>query len=628
MCGISGWVGQQPRPQHQTRALIERMNQAIAHRGPDGHGVFVNEQVGLGHQRLAILDLSEGGAQPMRSADGRLALVFNGEIYNYIEIATELTALGHRFQSHSDTEVLLHAYQQWGAACVQRFNGMWAFAIWDEAERTLFASRDRLGVKPFVYRLEPQGFFFSSEIAGLRAALPLREANLAKLHDYLAYGFRTNNGESYFKGVNELKPGHNLVWKAGKLRSERYWTLPESGARGLPPAAERVEAYAELLRDAVRLRFRSDVPVAMLQSGGVDSSVICAIVNDEIERKRLGVDDVHAFTATHPGHRFDESAQVRELMLSCPHIRPHELTPNGADLAADFRSYVAAMQEPKASGASYAHWRLMQDIRAQGVKVVINGQGADEALAGYGAYIGGYRLLDLLQTRPIEAWREARAIHSEMGMGWGTLVAQTAKAVLGRRAASHVRARYTERSMSLLDPAFHSTHDAYLPDVSMARGGGNLDKHLRSQLSDFGFNQILHYEDMSSMSQGIEIRSPFVDYRLMEFAFALPSEAKFSGGVTKKILRQGFDARVPHSIIRAKTKIGFGVPITEWLSSSHMQAFIREVTTSPSFRQRNLWRAGEVRARLSKPLNHEQATAAWRFLMVACWLEQAGIENC
>lgn len=288
MCGINGWVGRQRQHRDQINALIERMNSAIAHRGPDGNGIFATEQVGLGHQRLSIIDLSSAGAQPMRSVDGRLHLVFNGEIYNYLEIADELRALGHVFHSHSDTEVLLNAFRQWGAACVQRFNGMWAFAIWDEAEQTLFASRDRLGVKPFAYRQLPDGLVFSSEIAGLRAAAPLREANLGKLHDYLAYGYRTNNGETYFKDVFELRPGHNLVWKEGRLRIERYWALPAAGTQPLPPASERVEAYSALLHDAVRLRFRSDVSVALLQSGGIDSSVICTIVNDEIAKHGLG----------------------------------------------------------------------------------------------------------------------------------------------------------------------------------------------------------------------------------------------------------------------------------------------------------------------------------------------------
>ncbi|MBV8126004.1 MAG: asparagine synthase (glutamine-hydrolyzing) [Burkholderiaceae bacterium] len=627
MCGINGVVPRHPQARESLNQKIAAMNAAIAHRGPDGTGVFSTERLGLGHVRLAIIDLSEAGAQPMTLADAGLTLVFNGEIYNYLEIAEELRSLGHVFVGHSDTEVLLHAYRQWGEDCVQRFNGMWAFAIWDARRQRLFASRDRLGVKPFVYHQSDDAFHFSSEVAGLRAVLPLHEANAAKLHDYLAYGYRTNNGEGFYKNVFELKPGHNLVWEDGRITMRRYWSLPQSGERRAVPASERAEAYAELLRDAVRLRLRSDVPVALLQSGGVDSSVICTVVDDEVGKAGAGAHAVRAYTATFPGEPVDESAAVRALMTRCPNIHSVELTPSGEDLAVEHAAYVRAMQEPKAGPPSFAHWRLMRAIRMQGTKVVVNGQGADEALAGYGSYITGYRLLDLFQRNPLEALREAKAMRSHMGFSAVSLTLQMAKAMAGRRAASHVRSRYVERALPLLAPEFHREHDAYLPNLTMSWHGDNLDRHLRSQLEDYGFNQILHYEDLSSMNHGIEIRSPFVDYRLMEFAFTLPDEAKFSRGVTKKVLRDAFDARVPHSIIRSSTKIGFGVPWSEWLRRPAMQAYIRSVVDSPAFRQRTLWNGDEVARRLQEPVTGGMASAVWRFLMAAVWLDQAGITN-
>ena len=627
MCGINGIVPNYPQAREGLKQKILAMNAAINHRGPDGSGELVSEHVGLGHVRLAIIDLSDAGAQPMVLAQAGLTLVFNGEIYNYLEIADELRQLGHVFVGHSDTEVLLHAYQQWGEDCVRRFNGMWAFAIWDESRRRLVASRDRLGVKPFVYHQNQEAFYFSSEINGLRALLPLREANAAKLHDYLAYGYRTNNGESFYKDVFELKPGHNLVWEAGRVTMRRYWSLPEAGGLSSVPEAERVEAYAELLRDAVRLRLRSDVPVALLQSGGVDSSVICTVVDDEIGKRGGSAHAVRAFTATYPGEAVDESAAVRALMARCPHIRSVELTPSGEDLALEHSAYVRAMQEPKAGPPSFAHWRLMRAIRQQGTKVVINGQGADEALAGYGSYITGYRLLDLLQRRPAQVLAEAMAMRSHMRFGTVNLAMQTAKAMAGRRAASYVRSRFVERALPLLTPSFHREHRAYLPNLPMSWNGDNLDRHLRAQLEDYGFNQILHYEDLSSMSQGIEIRSPFVDYRLMEFAFSLPDDAKFSRGVTKKILRDAFDARVPHSIIRSSTKIGFGVPWSEWLKRPAMQSYIRSVVSSPTFRERTLWNADDVARRLQEPVTGGMASAVWRFLMAAVWLDQVGITN-
>jgi asparagine synthase (glutamine-hydrolysing) len=604
------------------------MNDAIAHRGPDGGGVFERDGVALGHRRLSIIDLSEAGAQPMQSADGALTLVFNGEIYNYLELAQELSALGCQFRSHSDTEVILHAYRTWGESCVRRFNGMWAFALWDERERRMFASRDRLGVKPFFFMENGDELLFSSEIAGLRAVRPLHEANLAKLHDYLAYGYRTNNGETMLQGVRELLPGHKMTWRLdGGMEMRRYWSLEESRVK-LPPPAERPQALAALLRDAVALRFRSDVPVALLQSGGIDSSVICSIVNDEIEAGHLGpLDTVTAFTATHPGHAYDEAANVRALMATCPHIRSVELTPGGEALAQDFRAYVRAMQEPMSGAASYAHWKLMGAVRAQGIKVVINGQGADEALAGYGFYIRGYRMLDLLQTDPVAAFREAKAIRANMPFGYGGLAAQTVKAMMGRRLASRLRAGLVEGSSGMLAPAFRKQHADYLPDLPMVGGGGNLDRHLRGQLHDYGFNQILHYEDQSSMSHGIEIRSPFVDYRLMEFAFALSDEEKFSGGITKKILRDAFRPRVPAQIIDSKVKLGFATPFADWMRGEALQTFVRRLVDSPSFKDRTLWRAGPLAAKLTDPQAALRGFPSWRFIMAALWMEEFGVTN-
>lgn len=629
MCGINGILTDEGVGPRELTERVEAMNAAIAHRGPDGDGVFSRPGVALGHRRLSIIDLSDAGAQPMHSTDGMVTLVFNGEIYNYVELTAELQARGCVFRSHSDSEVILHAYREWGDDCVSRFNGMWAFAIWDERQQRLFASRDRLGVKPFFFVDEGRELIFSSEVAGLRAVTTLNEAHLGKLHDYLAYGYRTNNGDTLLKRVQELRPGHNLSWKldGGGLRVSRYWDLDSSRVT-LPPPAERREAFAELLRDSVRLRFRSDVPVALLQSGGIDSSVLCTIVNDEIQAGRLGgLETVTAFTATHPGHAYDEAANVRLLMATCPNIRSVELTTGGDGLAKDFRDYARAMQEPMGSAASYAHWKLMQAVRAQGIKVVINGQGADEALAGYGFYIRGYRMLDVLQTQPQAALREARAMRANMPFGYGGLMAQTMKAMIGRRMASRLRARLVEGSSGMLTPRFRSANSSYLPDLAMVGGGGNLDRHLRGQLHDYGFNQILHYEDHSSMSQGVEIRSPFVDYRLMEFAFSLSDEEKFSGGVTKKILRDAFRDRVPSRIIDSKVKLGFATPFAEWLKGDALQSFVRRLINSPSFKDRTIWRAGPLGAKLTDPTAALRGFPSWRFIMTALWLEEFGVTN-
>ena len=610
---------------------IALMNRALAHRGPDGVGDFCGPGFALGHRRLSIIDLSHAGDQPMFNEDRSLALVFNGEIYNYLELIPELQSRGHVFASRSDSEVILHAFEEWGENCVQRFNGMWAFAIWDVRKHSLFLSRDRLGVKPLCYSQHAERFIFSSEAVGILALEPQREAHLDKLYSYLAYGYRTNDGQTLFAGIRELPPAHNAVYEHGRLTLRPYWALPSAPTGPTVASAnalsDRTEQFAELVRDAVRLRFRSDVPVALLQSGGLDSSVICTVVNDEIKAGRLGMDTVTGYTAVHPGHPYDESQAVRTLMATCPHIRSVELQPESATLAQALPDFVQRMQEPMASPTSYAHWCLMKCIHGQGTKVVINGQGADEALAGYGRYNVGYRLLDEILSKPWHALSEARAMHRMMGLGWGHIGAQTAKALLGRSAASRWRARWSEGGGSILAPEFGRAHGHANPDLRASWRPQNLDRHLRQQLAHYGFNQILHYEDQSSMSQSIEIRSPFVDYRLMEFAFLLPMQARFDRGVTKKILRQAFGHRLPPSIANNHRKLGFATPFAEWASTPGFQHFLRELVASPEFQGRRIWNAPALAKRLLAPDAVASGFPVWRFVNTELWLRGFGIQN-
>lgn len=625
MCGINGIVDLGPAPALDLRACLAAMNAAVAHRGPDGEGQHLEPGLALGHRRLAIVDPGPGGAQPMHSVDGSLVLVFNGEIYNHVELGRELAAAGCVLRTRCDTEVILHAYARWGDECVQRFNGMWAFALWDRRRRRLLCSRDRLGVKPFVYTQHEGRLWFSSEAPGLRAVLPLDRADLGKLHDFLAYGYRLEDGRSFFAGVHELPPAHHLVVQDGRLRLQRWWQLPDVSDPG--PAAQRAERLHELLADAVRLRLRSDVPVALLQSGGLDSAAIAACVEAERAAARGGPFPVRAYTSVHPGHASDEASTVRALMTRLPHLQSVELQPPGGQLAELLPACVAALQEPQASATTFAHWTLMRAIRARGVKVVLNGQGADEILAGYGTLIAGYRLLDLALRQPHRALVEARAMHRVMGMPWAALVAQTAKAMLGRRAASAVRGWISEGGARVLRGDFRRAHGAALPEVAMTLSPRNLDRHLRSQLLTYGFNQILHYEDRSSMSQGVEIRSPFIDWRVVEFAFSLPDDDKFAGGRTKRLLREAFRAELPAVIVDAGRKIGFATPFDQWVATPSFRAFAQDLVASPAFRASPLWHPDQLAARLLAPGSVERGFPLWRFLVVALWLQGQRITN-
>ncbi|MFC5498388.1 asparagine synthase (glutamine-hydrolyzing) [Caenimonas terrae] len=626
MCGINGVIclGGAPSEAY-LKAEIAEMNDAVAHRGPDGEGAYVNGNVALGHRRLSIIDLSAGGHQPMFNEDDSLVLVFNGEIYNYLELIPVLKALGHVFRSHSDSEVILHAYEAWGPQCVERFNGMWAFAIWDVKRKRLFASRDRLGVKPFYYVKDAVRLIFSSEIKGIAAVRPLHHANLAKVHDYLRYGYRTSDGSTFFADVHELMPGQNLVLEDGDVTVTRYWQLPSEQGPIEPDTVLR-SRFSDLLEDAVRLRFRSDVPVALLQSGGLDSSAICRVVDDDIESGRLACESVTAFTAVFPGFEHDEQARVRELIGTCKHVKLVELSPTAADLLADLPKFVAGMGEPVQSTTSFVHWQIMQAVHARGIKVIINGQGADEALAGYAPYIVGYRLLDTLLANPLKMWSQARAMRARLGYPATKLIAQTAKAMLGRRAASKWRAARVEGTTQVLNSEFCQRHDAHLPDTKMSMRPRNLDRHLRGQIEHYGFNQILHYEDHSAMMSSIEMRSPFVDYRLMEFAFRLPDRMKFDLGVTKRIQREAFASRLPRSIVNNHSKIGFATPFQIWMTNPALNAYLREIVDSSSFQARSIWKGDEIMKRFAESGRYPNFPF-WRFINLELWARAYGISN-
>jgi asparagine synthase (glutamine-hydrolysing) len=623
MCGINGILS--IKPEDLLSTAVGSMNSALAHRGPDGAGEYVADGIALGHRRLSVIDLTDAGHQPMLNEDRTLVLVFNGEIYNYLELVPELQALGQKFVSHSDSEVILHAYAAWGPDCVQRFNGMWAFAIWDVQRKRLFASRDRLGVKPFYYFKDGEKFIFSSEIKAIAAVQPFHQANLAKVHDYLRYGYRTSDGSTFFADVSELQPGHNLVVENGTLSITRYWQLPQGDTSQESDATLR-DRFTALLEDAVRLRFRSDVPLALLQSGGLDSSAICRVVDDDIESGRLACGLVTAFTAVFPGFEHDEQARVRELIGTCKHVQLVELTPSADELLADLPKFVAGMGEPVQSTTSFVHWQIMQAVHARGIKVIINGQGADEALAGYGPTIVGYRLLDTLLSNPLKTGSEVCAMQARLAYTASKLMAQTAKAMLGRRAASHWRATRVEGTTQILTPAFCKQHDAHLPDSGMTLRPRNLDQHLRAQLEHYGFNQILHYEDHSAMMASIEMRSPFVDYRLMEFAFSLPDSLKFDQGITKRIQREAFAKRLPKSIVDNHHKIGFATPFKSWMASPALQNYFKEVVGSSAFQSRSIWQGAKIKERFENAAEYPNFPF-WRFINLELWARAYGISN-
>ncbi len=627
MCGINGILYFRDFQKNEPASFFEnniiKMNDEISHRGPDGDGIFIDYPLCFGHRRLSIIDLSREADQPMFNEDNSIVIVFNGEIYNYTELIPDLKSKGHIFKTKSDTEVILHAYEEYGCDCVNRFNGMWAFAIFDFKKKIFFASRDRFGVKPFYYFNDNKKFIFSSEIKAILKVENISEANHGKVFDYLAYGYKTSNGDTFFKNINELKPAHNIIIQNENVKIEKYWDFSNTKFSGNDIGGK----INDLLYDSVKLRFRSDVPVSILLSGGLDSGIIAKITDELIESNQLKENEVIAFSAVFPGFMYDESKIVKEFIQTCKHIKSTEITPGNDSLLAYIDPFVYGMGEPVFSTASFAHYILMKEIKKQNVKVVLNGQGSDEAWCGYGRYFIGYFLLDQLLSKPQEFISQMDSISDKMKYSYKFILSQTLKAVLSRRYSSYLRAKYKEKMIDCLSFDFFRKNYKYItnPDYSKL-SPENLSGYMKYNIQYQGFNQILHYEDHSSMQSSIEMRSPFIDYRLMELAFSLPDRIKFDNGITKKIFRELFKDKLPESVINNHLKIGFMTPFDNWMDQDKTISFVNDLINSDSFNNKRIFNPGKIREKF-KIRNNNKDFPFWRVLNLELWARAYGINN-
>lgn len=625
MCGINGILYlngcDSEKPEQFHFVSVRKMNEAISHRGPDGEGIFIEYPIALGHRRLSIIDLSENGNQPMFNEDRSLVMVYNGEIYNYKELIPGLKAKGHRFSSNTDSEVILHAYEEYGISCVNLFNGMWAFAIYDLRKKVLFASRDRFGVKPFFYCLNEDRFIFSSEAKGIVSITGTDTADRAKVFNYLAYGYRLNDGSSFFHNIRELLPAHNLLVKEGRVMTERYWNFPDIPES---PAGDR-QNVRDLIFDSVALRYRSDVPVSILLSGGIDSGIIASVTNELIGSGMISNFSVSSYSAVFPGFEHDESKLIRELLDSCSNIRGHFVNPDAAHLAEAFPEFAYGMGEPVFSATGFAHYLTMKEIAKKGVKVVLNGQGADEAWCGYGRYIAGYFLLDILNSKASEFTPQFRAASEKLGLTPKFLALQIFKAMISRKAASRFRSKYSERIYECLSPELVAEGAGQFENPLESDKSGRLDSYLKYNICYQGFNQILHYEDHSSMQSSVEMRSPFVDYRIMELAFSIPFRKRFYDGITKKILRESFRGMLPVSIANNHKKTGFMTPFSEWRKKGPLQELMNDILNSGEFRARSIYKSSALPLDAGKLPSEE--FPLWRLINLEYWIRAYGIKN-
>ncbi len=613
MCGICGVVALGRPAEVET---VERMSATLAHRGPDGAGSYAGSGCALGFRRLAIIDLSDAGMQPFASEDGRLQLVHNGEIYNYRELRAELEAKGRRFRSATDTEVVLAAYENWGPRCVERFNGMWAFAIWDERERRLFCARDRFGVKPFYYRVDDGRLVFASEVAAFRAdkAVPL-EPNRRAVREYLEQAYLDHTEETFLEGVRRLPPAHSLTLDDHGLHVDRYWRLEPHDA----PAGDAADAFRELFLDSVRLQLRSDVPLGTALSGGLDSSAIATTVDHllrtEAENARAVGPRQQTFTAFFDVAGFDERPYARAVVEQTD-AEPHWITFDAEDLTANLPAIVQAQGEPFGSTSIAAGWYVMRAAREAGITVMLDGQGGDELLGGYRAHLG-FRLADLLAGGHLGELRSEFASFRPRH-GTAALVTATARPFAPESLTRLVRGR-TRGSSALVHPDL-----AALEPANGTRGGSPFPDRLRRYqqlvLTRRGMPELLRYEDRNSMAHSIEARVPFLDHRLVELAVSLPGHELIRGGRTKDVMRRALADLLPQSVRERTDKLGFVTPERLWFRGA-LGELAADVFASRSFAERGFVDQPSALRRLERHRRGEldAGMELWRALNVELW---------
>jgi asparagine synthase (glutamine-hydrolysing) len=581
---------------------MERVCGSLAHRGPDGKGIWTGRcndwNVMLGHRRLSIIDLSDAASQPMASADGSCHIVYNGEIYNYIELREELRGLGFEFRTKSDTEVILAAYRQWGADCLNRFNGMWAFAIHDAKKNILFCARDRFGIKPFYCFRKPGLFVFASEIkALLRHPEAPRVANASRVADFLAFGLVDHSPETFFKDIDRLPPAHYMVIEDGRLSLQPYWVPPKAEPAPETDSAESASRFLELFSDAVRIRLRSDVPVGTCLSGGLDSSSIVCVANrimfgkdSPIDRDLVG-ERQKTFTACYGNAEFDERPFV-DVVTGQTNASSHRVFPEAAILLKDMDALISHQEEPFGSTSIFAQWCVMRKVKETGVKVLLDGQGGDELLAGYDAYYAALAADRLADFRPIAALAGLKKARRLRGLKAKWLAARTAFFLVPDCLKRPLFPFAKGRLVNCIGADFFRASFTGWPELK--RCGSYVQGWSRQHLAHTTLPGLLRYEDRNSMAFSIEARVPFLDYRLVEFVLRLPTEQKISGEWTKPVLREAMKGILPEKVRLRTDKKGFETPEGDWFRGE-LSTMLGDTVSSRSFASRGFFNASAVR---------------------------------
>ncbi|MCL5069176.1 MAG: asparagine synthase (glutamine-hydrolyzing) [Thaumarchaeota archaeon] len=567
MCGINGFSW-------SDEVSILRMNQLILHRGPDDSGHFCDSAVSLGSDRLAIIDISKAGHQPMlyRKDEQELRIVYNGEIYNYRELKANLEQKGYSFRSNSDTEVILAAYLEWGDDCVDKLAGMWSFAIYDKQAQKIFLSRDRFGIKPLYYCFDGTHLIFSSEIKALLSHDVKREPNEKVMFDYLVYGLVDHGEDTFFLNIKRIMPANNAIYDLASKKLT-IWKYYELDSCIYHEASKSSMSFYDMFLDSVRRHLSSDVPVGSCLSGGLDSSsIVCAM------RQLIPKEEIKAFSLQFPGLEIDESEYQMAVSQKCEIDRfATSFTAN--DLLSDLEDLVATQEEPFQGLSVYGQYKVMQLAHQNGMKVLLDGQGSDEILGGYD-YLSAFYFYELLRNMKFvtlfkELWKYSISSKGRIfELFFGLLLPSRAQSLIISRSKNYISPSFFMRNHRGIDKRFKRDF---------------LDDALVKAVTYYPLPALLRYEDKNSMRWSIETRVPFVDHLIVQYCLGLPSDQKVRNGVTKFALRQAMKGLVPDVIIDRKDKIGFATPEFQLASSEEISKELEAIVTSELFKKRPYW---------------------------------------
>ena len=605
MCGISGIINLNGKPvgENDIRLMMEKMK----HRGPDDEGVFIDGNVGLGFVRLSILDLSIAGHQPMHSHNNRYVIIFNGEVYNYIEIREELKNDFH-FKTGTDTEVVLAAYQKWGKSCLDKFNGMFAFVIFDKNTKQIFAARDRFGIKPFYYYRDEEKFIFASEIKSILPLLKSRSINNSIVLDYVAYNRTDHTNKTFFNGIKKLRHGYTLLINKTKIDFVQWYNLRDK-IKDKKTILSRDE-YQEILTDSVKLRLRSDVRVGVSLSGGLDSSSITSLVLN-----KLNLPNISSFSAVYnTNESYDEYEFIK--LYSSQMDNMFYTYPSKETFLNDYKEFIGSHSEPVNDVGSYIQYKVMELVSKQ-VKVVLDGQGADEQLGGYHNFFGSY-YKELLNSGKLlkfikENFHYLSQHKSPEALKYFIyyILPIKLKKSTNKLAKGSINKEFFNsysKDSSIISDIYHplSLHDSLI------------------QHFEYKLEHLLKWDDINSMKFSIESRVPFLDYRLVEASLNLPSDLILKNGTTKYLLRESMKDILPKKIVERKDKKGFSNPRREWFKTPEFQELIFDTLNSNDFQNLNIF---DVKDATQKYKNHladksDYSIDIWKWININEWKKQ------